>query len=105
MKKRAGPVSLWCMMVRTNFPLAVVEALKGAGATEEMIAAAVGAFGAWEDVPRAKAAARQRAYRSRQRNVTRDKAPPVTHVPSLKGRLVDAARWNVDRLADSRSSP
>jgi hypothetical protein len=30
----------------------VVEALQASGATEEMVAAAVGAYGAWERAPR-----------------------------------------------------
>jgi hypothetical protein len=64
------------MMARSVLPLAVVEALKGAGATEEMIAAAAGACGAFEDVPRARAGRRRkyadraecdRAYRERKR--------------------------------------
>jgi hypothetical protein len=68
-----------------------------------------------ENVPRVKAAARQRACRARkrsaaaqdqapQRDVTRVETPAVqpphspegARVPSLKGRLVDAASWNVD---------
>src|SRR6516225_6008380 len=99
------------MMARATFLPAVVEALKAAGATEEMIAAAVGAFGAWEDAPRAKAAARQRACRARKRNVTRngaqqrDVTPPIerdvtrdeTRVETLDAELlVLAAHGNVD---------
>jgi hypothetical protein len=62
------------MMVRSTLPPAVVEALRSAGATDEMFGAAVGAFGALENVPRrqggrprkyADGPARQRAYRRR----------------------------------------
>jgi hypothetical protein len=51
----------------------VVEALQAAGATEEMVAAAVGAYGAWERAPRLRGrprkhtddTARKRAWKKR----------------------------------------
>jgi hypothetical protein len=95
------------MMARATLPHSVVDALKGAGATEEMIAAAAGAFGAWENIPRAKAAARQRAFRARKRNVTRD-APQRAVAPrdvtlnglNLRTLLIDASNANINALAD-----
>jgi hypothetical protein len=56
--------------------LAIVEALRSAGATEEIIAAAVNEFGAFEDAPKrqggrprkhADRASKDRAYREREK--------------------------------------
>jgi hypothetical protein len=78
-------------MARATLPQSVVEALQAAGATEEMIAAASGAFGTLWAEQRAKATERQRECRARKRareaaqcdvtptagrDVTRDEALP-----------------------------
>jgi hypothetical protein len=57
-----GPMVL---MARATLPQSVVEALQGAGATEEMIAATSVAFGTWENVPRVQAEGSPRAEASR----------------------------------------
>jgi hypothetical protein len=70
------------MMVRTALPLAVVEALQGAGATEEMIAAASGAFRALGAAQRAKATERQRECRARKRARKAAQCDGVTPMPN-----------------------
>jgi hypothetical protein len=66
---------------------AIAEALRSAGATEEIIAAAVNEFGAFEDAPKrqggrprkhADRASKDRAYRERKkaRDEMRDEIPP-----------------------------
>ena len=89
---------------------AVLDALRSAGATEEMIAAAVKASGESQTPHRgrprryATRALRDRAYRERKK--ARDEIPvarpvdPLARVASLKGTLVDAARHNVDLSTD-----
>jgi hypothetical protein len=76
----------------------VIEAFRSAGATEEMIADAHQILDACIKLGRPRIhenrAACQRAYRARRKE--REK----TRGPSLKGLLVDAAGWNVDREAD-----
>jgi hypothetical protein len=51
-------------MTRPKLLTVIVEALQAAGATEEMIAAAVGAYGAWERAPR-RQGGRPRKYQNR----------------------------------------
>jgi hypothetical protein len=92
----------------------VIKALASAGATEEILALVNSCFEQCltpQDTGRPRQYAnrneQQRAYRERKR---REKAlaapeklvlaPEVARVPSLKGLLVDAAGWNVDRDAD-----
>jgi hypothetical protein len=91
---------------------AVVEALRSAGAAEEIIAAAVKAGGEFCDSPPrqrgrrrlyADRALRDRAYRERKK--ARDEIAgrnPLRLVPieHLRGRLPDASQGNVDPLAD-----
>ena len=116
-------------MSRLSLQLRVSKALASAGATEEILALVNSCFEACL-VPRPNGRPRQyanrneqqRAYRERKR---REKALAASspgseasggnsgpspdpayraweqpRVPSLKGLLVDAARWNVDRGAD-----
>ena len=106
----------------------VIEALQAAGATEEMVAAAVGVFGEFGEFPRrpngrprkhADRAAKDRAYRARKRahdetqNEThpprdvwpegRDETHDETPVPdalNLRARLFAASSGNVHALAD-----
>jgi hypothetical protein len=91
----------------------VVEALQAAGATEEMIAAAVGAAGEFRIPQRAKWAAKKRRQRAATRAaaVLRDGVrlgwPPPNAVPrdetiniSLRDRLIDASNGNMDALSD-----
>jgi hypothetical protein len=66
-------------MSRDTLPKSVIEALQAAGATEEMISAARVAFVALEKGRRARAAARQKAYRDRKRNITRGPGGDITH--------------------------
>ena len=115
-------------MARLSLQLRVGKALASAGATEEILALVNSAFEACltpkpNGRPRqyANRNEQQRAYRERKR---REKALALLSpqaeqemleseklegkkfwqehamVPSLKGLLVDAARWNVDRGAD-----
>jgi hypothetical protein len=85
----------------------VVAAIQAVGATEEMVAAVVGVFVArGAPHPSRKyesAAARQRAYRKRKRDVTPAEclAPrDVTDGRNLRVRLIDASNGNIDALAD-----
>jgi hypothetical protein len=97
---------------------AIVEALRKAGATEEMIAAAVKAGGELQNSPRrqrgrrrqyADDAARQRAWR--RRNEIRDEIPPRHESPgkrppdetddvTLRRQLLQVGQGNVDQWAD-----
>jgi hypothetical protein len=108
---------------------AIVEALRSAGATEEMIASATkaaGEFAIAHPSPLRKyesGAARQKAYRDRKkryvtRDEKRDETPPryvtrdVTRPPdarrnrfrlpteALRGRLLEAAQGHIDPMAD-----
>jgi hypothetical protein len=107
-------------------PQLVVDALRSAGATEEMLAAAVGAFGAFGDSPRrqrgrrrqyADDAARQRACRARHEirheipvtdalcHEIRHETPlvrdvtPLSPIGVLRERLLTAAQGHVDLTA------
>jgi hypothetical protein len=89
----------------TKLQLEVIGALRSAGATEEIIGLVQFAFGACTKGrpgrPRKykNRAECDRAYRERRRQ--REKtASEIARAPSLRGLLVDAARWNVDRDAD-----
>jgi hypothetical protein len=57
-----------------------------------MIAAAAGAFGTWENVPRIKAAARQRAFRAQKRNVTRNEATQCDAAPTIERNVTPDGR-------------
>jgi hypothetical protein len=111
-------------MTTATLPQKAIKAFRSAGATEEMMEAARLIFGS---LPR-EAPGRPRMYKNskeadhayyvrkkaRQQEYEKiseissnnghpmDAAPPGTgaRVPSLKGLLVDAARWNVDLSAD-----
>jgi hypothetical protein len=116
------------MTLPTTLP-AIVEALRNAGATEEMIAAAVKAGGELQNPPPrqrgrrrqyADAAARQRAWRRRNeiRYENQPSASPRNEIPverpadagrnrfhlvsteAIRGRLLDAAPARIDPLAD-----
>ena len=92
----------------------ILEALRSAGATEEMIAAAVKASGESQTPHRgrprryATRALRDRAYRERKKardemrveTLTERPVDAVARVASLKGMLVDAAAHNIDLSAD-----
>jgi hypothetical protein len=54
----------WIEAAKQSLPQSVIDALQGAGATEEMIAAAVGAFGDFGDSPPSRRG-RPRKYRTR----------------------------------------
>jgi hypothetical protein len=116
------------MTLPTTLP-AIVEALRNAGATEEMIAAAVKAGGELQNSPPrqrgrrrqyADDAARQRAWR--RRNEIRDESQPsagpcdeirverppdagpnrfrLVPTEALRGRLLEAAQCHIDPMAD-----
>jgi len=116
-------------MTLPTLPQLVIEALRSAGATEEMIAAAIKAGGESRTPhpsPLRKyesGAARQKAYRDRKkryvtRDEKRDETPPryvtrdVTRPPdagrnrfrlpteALRGRLLEAAQGHIDPMAD-----
>jgi hypothetical protein len=104
-------------MTRPTLLSAIVEALRSAGATEEIIAVAVRAGGEFRTPHRAREAARKRRERAAKRPpdmaVSEPPRPPDTvqeeavpppdtgaRVPSLKSKLLDAARWNVDPESD-----
>jgi hypothetical protein len=106
--------------------LAIVEALRSAGATEEIIAAVVGAAGAFQDAPSSRGgrprnyadrALRDRAYRERKkardetpvpdapRDETRDETPFARYemcyeIPRLRARLEEAGEGHFDPDAD-----
>jgi hypothetical protein len=88
---------------------AVVAAMQAAGATEEMVAAAVGVAGGSPNPP-SKRPGRPRKYQSRaegdrayyeRRKREKAQTLAITRVRAdLKGRLIEAAHHNVDASAD-----
>ena len=88
-------------LTRATLPLAVVNALQAAGATEEMIAAASGAFGTWENVPRAQAAARQRARRARMMSNVTLLRPAAISITSAWNN-VPVAQWPSPEISHHR---
>jgi hypothetical protein len=80
------------LMGRSTLPKSVIETLQAAGATEEMISAARVAFVAYEDGYRAKTAARQRAFRARRRNVTRNEATQCDAAPPIERNVTPDGR-------------
>jgi len=89
------------LMGRIKLQPRVIAALLSAGATEQIIAEALQKLEACiTRVGRPRKyenrAERDRAYRARKKKARVKSRPKV---PSLKGLLVDAARWNVDQSA------